>query len=291
MLNNCGMHRHTGPAPGIKVWGGIGYHSRTTLIPISRTLNSQRYISEVLEPVVLPYLQGLPIAIFQQDNARPHVSSIIQRFFVNRQIELPSLQARSPELSPKENMWPRQQPLRANADQLRLNTPDAKVCSTEPSNSLQGLIQIHHRKEAQIELLYYMQHRTQQQPPGSYTDSPQKESRDRAPILQSAQKPTTASRSDTCPVATLCQAQMKKEEGKQLQDGQGVIIQAEDPSLQVGGRPMMVTASQMRGLTQRQDQYRWASVRPLDPKATQDCWAEAECGKACRSSLTATSAL
>ncbi|GFV35433.1 transposable element Tcb1 transposase [Trichonephila clavipes] len=54
MLNSCVMHRHTGPTPGIMVWGGIGYHSRTLLILIAGTLNSQRYISEVLEPVVLP---------------------------------------------------------------------------------------------------------------------------------------------------------------------------------------------------------------------------------------------
>ncbi|GFS54646.1 hypothetical protein TNCV_2749361 [Trichonephila clavipes] len=63
------MHRYTGPAPGIMVWGSIGYHSRTPLVCIASTLNSQRYISEVLEPVVLPYLQGLATAIFQQDNA------------------------------------------------------------------------------------------------------------------------------------------------------------------------------------------------------------------------------
>ncbi|GFV64017.1 transposable element Tcb1 transposase [Trichonephila clavipes] len=63
------MHRHTGPATGIMVWGGIGYHARIPLVCIAGTLNSQRYISEVLEPVVLPYLQGLVTAIFQQDNA------------------------------------------------------------------------------------------------------------------------------------------------------------------------------------------------------------------------------
>ncbi|GFW60334.1 transposable element Tcb1 transposase [Trichonephila clavipes] len=74
MLNSCVMHRHTGPAPGIMVWGGIGYHSHTPLVRIAGTLNSQRYISEVLEPVVLPYLQGLATAIFQQDNTRPHVA-------------------------------------------------------------------------------------------------------------------------------------------------------------------------------------------------------------------------
>ncbi|UYV71212.1 hypothetical protein LAZ67_8002204 [Cordylochernes scorpioides] len=56
MLNSWVMHRHT--APGIMVWGGIGYHSRTPLVRIAGTLNIQRYISEVMEPVVLPYLQA-----------------------------------------------------------------------------------------------------------------------------------------------------------------------------------------------------------------------------------------
>ncbi|UYV78474.1 hypothetical protein LAZ67_16001621 [Cordylochernes scorpioides] len=40
MLNSCVMHRLTGPAPGIMVWGGIGYHSRTPLVRIAGTLNS-----------------------------------------------------------------------------------------------------------------------------------------------------------------------------------------------------------------------------------------------------------
>ncbi|GFV54918.1 transposable element Tcb1 transposase [Trichonephila clavipes] len=47
MLNSCVMHRHTGPAPGIMVWGGIGYHYRTPLVRIAGTLNSQCYISEI----------------------------------------------------------------------------------------------------------------------------------------------------------------------------------------------------------------------------------------------------
>ncbi|GFX68372.1 transposable element Tcb1 transposase [Trichonephila clavipes] len=105
MLNSCVMHRYTGPEPGIMVWGGIGYHSRTPLVCIIGTLNSQRYIFEVLEPVVLPYLQGLTTAIFQHDNARPHVARIVQRSFVNHQIELLSWPAHSPNLSPIENMW------------------------------------------------------------------------------------------------------------------------------------------------------------------------------------------
>ncbi|GFW25145.1 transposable element Tcb1 transposase [Trichonephila clavipes] len=105
MLNSFIMHRHTGPAPGIMVWGGIEYHSRTPLVRIADTLNSQRYISEVLEPVVLPYHQGLATDIFQQDNARPHVKHIVQRFFVNPQNELLPWPVCSPDLSPIENLW------------------------------------------------------------------------------------------------------------------------------------------------------------------------------------------
>ncbi|UYV60256.1 hypothetical protein LAZ67_1000569 [Cordylochernes scorpioides] len=54
MVNSCVMHRHTGPAPGIMVWGGIGYHSRTPLVRIAGTLNSQRYISEITSPAATP---------------------------------------------------------------------------------------------------------------------------------------------------------------------------------------------------------------------------------------------
>ncbi|GFS97757.1 transposable element Tcb1 transposase [Trichonephila clavipes] len=106
MLNSCVMHHHTGPAPSVMVWGGIVYPSRTPLVGIAGTLNSQRYISEGLEPIVLPYLQGLATDIFQQDNARPQVECIVQRFFVNHQIELLPWPARSPDLSPIEIMWP-----------------------------------------------------------------------------------------------------------------------------------------------------------------------------------------
>ncbi|GFV14864.1 transposable element Tcb1 transposase [Trichonephila clavipes] len=43
MLNICVMHHQTGPEPGIMEWGGIGYHSRTPLVRIVGTLNSQHY--------------------------------------------------------------------------------------------------------------------------------------------------------------------------------------------------------------------------------------------------------
>ncbi|GFV34553.1 transposable element Tcb1 transposase [Trichonephila clavipes] len=52
-----------------------------------------------------PFLPSeLGQAIFQQNNARPHVTRIVQRFFVNHQIELLPWPAHSPNLSPIENM-------------------------------------------------------------------------------------------------------------------------------------------------------------------------------------------
>ncbi|GFU39731.1 transposable element Tcb1 transposase [Trichonephila clavipes] len=47
MLNSCLVHRHTGPAPGIMVWSGVGYHSRTPLVRIVGTLNSPLHLRGV----------------------------------------------------------------------------------------------------------------------------------------------------------------------------------------------------------------------------------------------------
>ncbi|GFT93813.1 transposable element Tcb1 transposase [Trichonephila clavipes] len=47
MLNICVLHRHTGPAPSIMVWGGIGYPTRTLLVLMTGSLNSQRYICKI----------------------------------------------------------------------------------------------------------------------------------------------------------------------------------------------------------------------------------------------------
>ncbi|GFX58268.1 transposable element Tcb2 transposase [Trichonephila clavipes] len=37
-------------------------------------MTAQQYVHHILQPHVLPFMQRLPVAIFQQDNARPQMS-------------------------------------------------------------------------------------------------------------------------------------------------------------------------------------------------------------------------
>ncbi|GFW38414.1 transposable element Tcb2 transposase [Trichonephila clavipes] len=72
--------RHTARRAGVMVWGAIAYDSRSTLIVMRGTLTGQRYFDDILRPHVKPFLNVLPGAIFQQDNARPHTARVSQDF-------------------------------------------------------------------------------------------------------------------------------------------------------------------------------------------------------------------
>ncbi|UYV84691.1 hypothetical protein LAZ67_X003114 [Cordylochernes scorpioides] len=73
------VERPTVRQRGIMVWGAIVYDSRSPLLRIQGTMTAQRYVDDVLRPVTLPYLQGVPNALYQQDNARPHTARISQK--------------------------------------------------------------------------------------------------------------------------------------------------------------------------------------------------------------------
>ncbi|GFV01412.1 transposable element Tcb2 transposase [Trichonephila clavipes] len=83
------------------VWGVIAYDSRSTLIVMRGTLTGQRYVDDTSTPC-RTLLNGLPGAIFQQDNARPHTARVAQDFLRHFQT-LPWL-ARSLDLSPVEHV-------------------------------------------------------------------------------------------------------------------------------------------------------------------------------------------
>ncbi|GFS91680.1 uncharacterized protein TNCV_1492481 [Trichonephila clavipes] len=74
-----------------------------------------------------PFVNGLPEAIFQQDNARPHTARVTQDFLRHFQT-LPWL-ARSPDLSPVEHVWDqlkRQMPSCHSVHDLELAVQDLR---------------------------------------------------------------------------------------------------------------------------------------------------------------------
>ncbi|UYV79058.1 hypothetical protein LAZ67_17000955, partial [Cordylochernes scorpioides] len=97
------VERPTVRQRGIMVWGAIAYDSRSPLLRIQGTMTAQRYVDDVLRPVTLPYLQGVPNALYQQDNARPHTARISQQALLD--VQMLPWPPYSPDLSPIEHVW------------------------------------------------------------------------------------------------------------------------------------------------------------------------------------------
>ena len=88
----------------LMVWGGISVRSRTELLVLKGTLTGQRYINEVLQPVVLPFVQQHHV-VLQDDNAKPHRARIVQQFLQQNNVDHLDWSARSPDLSPIKHVW------------------------------------------------------------------------------------------------------------------------------------------------------------------------------------------
>ncbi|UYV68209.1 HMX3 [Cordylochernes scorpioides] len=97
------VERPTVRQRGIMVWGAIAYDSRSPLLRIQGIMTAQRYVDDVLRPVTLPYLQGVPNALYQQDNARPHTARISQQAL--QDVQMLPWPPYSPDLSPIEHVW------------------------------------------------------------------------------------------------------------------------------------------------------------------------------------------
>ncbi|GFW89964.1 transposable element Tcb2 transposase [Trichonephila clavipes] len=86
-----------------------------------------------------PFLNGLPGAIFQQDNARPHTARVAQDIL--RHFQTLPWPARSPELSPVEHVWDqlkRQMPSCHSVHDLELAVQD--LCAHLPRDNIRCLI-------------------------------------------------------------------------------------------------------------------------------------------------------
>ncbi|GFW03539.1 transposable element Tcb2 transposase [Trichonephila clavipes] len=85
------------------VWGAIAYNTRSYQVLIRSTMTAQRYVHDILQTHMLPLMQRLPGAMFQQDNGRPHMARVSQDCL--RTVTALPWPARSLDLSSIEHIW------------------------------------------------------------------------------------------------------------------------------------------------------------------------------------------
>ena len=96
----CNREFNRWEGPGVMVWAGITARNRTPLVVVEGNLNVQRYVNEVLEPHLVPFMEAHPeIDIFQQDNARPHAARLTTNFLQTQGIQVMQWMPYSPRTS------------------------------------------------------------------------------------------------------------------------------------------------------------------------------------------------
>ena len=81
------MHNNRWGGVSGMVWGAVGLNQRVGPVFFQNVgqgrgngVNADRYITEVLQPHVVPFFQRHRNSLFQQDNARPHAARVTQNF-------------------------------------------------------------------------------------------------------------------------------------------------------------------------------------------------------------------
>lgn len=88
-------------------WACFDCKGQSSLVPITGTLNGERY-KRLLSHHLSRFICHVPSrkrSVFQQDNARPHISKIVRTWFIKNKVRTLWWPPNSPDLNPIENLW------------------------------------------------------------------------------------------------------------------------------------------------------------------------------------------
>ena len=89
------------------VWAGISFHGHTDLYVMrGGTMTGQRYLDEVIVPIVRPYAYAVgETFVFMDDNAPSHHHHHVRNIPEEEGIEHMDCPAFSPDMNPIEHVW------------------------------------------------------------------------------------------------------------------------------------------------------------------------------------------
>lgn len=87
--NNCIQEVDRGIGASIMVWAGVTYHDWIPLVIVDCNLNATCYINEILQPIIILFLdQHSEIRFFQQDNTRVQSEQLTTAFLDGNDIRV-----------------------------------------------------------------------------------------------------------------------------------------------------------------------------------------------------------